>query len=277
MAARRFRRLDAAVLLAIIAILACLAIVAVAKSREHAQCEMCMANLQQMGWAMHVIADTQQGTLPSEQPVGSVSIFLSILPFLETSIAIDFMMAGGKCDPSKAQDVSYYLCPSRRQPRTGPAIYTETDSAKGDYAYGSDTSADRNGEQVQGDAVLSVANGLTLEDIAKANGTSNTLLLAHKGMKTTCYAITGPNDYGWATWTNPALRKSSDHIRCPGALVQDGNRDDIAYEQKIGSPHEAGTPAVFADGHTGRIPYSYGGMTDLWSWNSYPVISPPPP
>lgn len=94
--------------------------------------------------------------------------------------------------------------------------------------------------------------GVTLTDVTNADGTSNTLLMAHKGLAPNKYIGGSPTDVGWQFVRPFPYRKGAtvgqlptvnalairfDHLRCPFGIVQDFNG------QKVGG---AGTtiPAI---------------------------------
>lgn len=278
---RGFTLIELLVVIAIIGVLVGLLMVGIQKARESANRVKCINNLHQMGIAIHIMADTQGGNLPSEGAAGSKSIFFQLLPFVEAGGIADALLNGttSTVTPSKAKDVNTFLCASRRSPRTGPAVYTDTDTAKGDYGYGADTSTSAHGVAGNGGTtILASTSGLNLGAIASADGTSNTLLMAQKCVNTTNYTgAGGTNDGGWAIYTDPAGKTSSDHMRSPDTQKQDGATAGTYYEEFIGSPHPNSNPVVFADGHTSLIPYGYNQMKDLWSYNDNVLLDPPPP
>lgn len=274
----RFGLWDLIVVVAILVVIFELLAAIHQRARTIASRVKCVHNLHEMAMGIHIMTDANEGRLPSERP--GRSIFVDLLPFVEGQDNYRAMVRpDGNVDAAKAWDNNTFLCASRRTPRTGPAIYTNLDSAKGDYGYASDTSGDYacGGEPANGTSILAAPAPLTLGDVANADGTGTTLLLAQKCVRTTNYTTTGKNDAGWATWDDPASKKSGDHLRSTGAMEQDGDEDDIAYEQMIGSPHRSGCPCVFADGHTSLLPYSFERMKDLWAFDDGNLPPPSPP
>lgn len=225
----------------------------ISKAREAASRIDCINNLKQIGLACHVYSDSsgrkdksgkpEPGPLPTEAQ--GVSVFYTLLPFIEQASLHESMQKGGA-----VQDVRIYLCPSRRRPPTG---------GKGDYGYGSTTGG-------IGQSVLDAPKALTLGEITTKDGTSNTLLLAHKGMNTDHYSGGGKNDTGWNTL---------DHARDPGQIYQDCKSSDRDLSTLIGSAHPTVCPAVWCDGHAQNIPYHTTTMPQFWAYNDGATVSPP--
>jgi prepilin-type processing-associated H-X9-DG protein len=135
-----------------------------------------------------------------------------------------------------------------------------------------------------------------------ADGTSNTLMLAHKGVRPRNYNLlgSGANDAGWAavgccsSSTFPTGKGSGwEHKRYPFWVLQDTNLDqntnasNLPAEDLISSPHVGGMPALFIDGSVRNLSYSINqGKSSassppssvielLWSYNDGQVISDP--
>jgi prepilin-type N-terminal cleavage/methylation domain-containing protein/prepilin-type processing-associated H-X9-DG protein len=146
--------------------------------------------------------------------------------------------------------------------------------------------------------------GTNIQQLTNGDGTSKTMLLAHKGMDPTYYSDskndprnvnpyngTGPglnvppNDVGWCFLTPIQLTfgragspgPAAEHKRKPWLYGQDADVQSTGYDSSqdyIGGPHPGSSPVLFADGSARPISYSIQPLTllKLWAWNDNQLI-----
>ncbi|OAI44803.1 hypothetical protein AYO44_13505 [Planctomycetaceae bacterium SCGC AG-212-F19] len=234
------------VVIAIIATLSSLMLVAVHQVRSAAKRLECGNNLRQLALASHVYHDTF-GFFPTESG-SDRTLFRALLPYVECQ-SVESQIQQGVAGAEKAA-IKPYLCPARRTPQGG--------AGKRDYGYALSAN---NG------SIFDTPGGANLVSITSANGAGNTLLLSHVWMDPKTYASGGPagTDSGWIAFENSrTINNTAKEDRDPGAGTS-----------HMGSPHPNAMPAVFADGHTSNIPYSYPQWREIWNWtNTTPVTIP---
>jgi prepilin-type N-terminal cleavage/methylation domain-containing protein len=228
--------------------------------------------------------------------------------------------------------VKIFLCPTRRTVNVGPGV---------DYAgayhgglNGNPAAPGTGGSLALGkagrivvcpeaaqnvlDSVLDTrtlgknARGITLTLITSAAGASNTIVLAHKGMRPVNYsrpvpATTGSmpsNDSGWAWtyWPDPNPHGSwYDHMRWADWGANGSNRgrgytqdDNNMDENHFGGPHPGSSPVLMTDGSVRGYAYGYTDTSSiahatyppqataenavfqaLLSWNRGEPVTPP--
>jgi prepilin-type N-terminal cleavage/methylation domain-containing protein len=263
-----FTLIELLVVIGIIALLIGLLLPAVQRVREAASRSQCANNLKQIGLGLQLYHNDHgafpvswsgwDGTDPRLQP----TFYTSILPYVEQ----------GNQDPTNPQPVKLFLCPSRRGTEAGP---------KSDYAAAMHpTELAGNGWQsILGGPLGGDTGGVSLTQITDADGSSNTLLLAHRAMAPASYFGSGPleHDPSWAGGEYLLgiinVVSYSAFQRDPRFFVRDVNAAGIS--NYLGSPHPDVMPSLFADGSVRNL--SYGISKDvlprLWAWNDGTIVS----
>jgi prepilin-type N-terminal cleavage/methylation domain-containing protein len=262
--ARAFTLIELLVVIAIIAILIGLLLPAVQKVREAAARISCSNNLKQLALAHHSYHDAN-GKFANF--TGGRSLYRQILPYIEKSVEATI----GYAD---ATPIKTYICPSRRSSALPWADY-----AGGFTARQQMTQADANADPellvffTTAVTILDpAANGdPTLAVITGADGTSNTLLYAHKFVQPKNYGtINVPPmspydsnstiDAGWAGYESPGankteqranavpqyqpqvppgvtqtIRSNHESHRCIGAMIRDGDHPYVFTNLATGS------------------------------------------
>jgi prepilin-type N-terminal cleavage/methylation domain-containing protein/prepilin-type processing-associated H-X9-DG protein len=270
-----FTLIELLVVIAIIAILVGLLLPAVQKVREAASRTQCVNNLKQLGLAAQNYHDTYQ-MFPYEQNSAGLSFYVLLLPFIEQQNIYNSFMAGTGYTPVKT-----FICPSRRSTAVG---------AVDDYC----SAANPNAEVGGGLSIMGDGTPVTLAQITNINGSSNTILLAHKLMNPANYnspsAGNHDTNYTDATW-GASIGGTSDHIRYVdggggGCVSGHGYMQDnncVTDNNHMGGPHPGASPVVYADGSVRQYNYGYNptGLGDwqtfaaLWAWNSSVVVPAP--
>jgi prepilin-type N-terminal cleavage/methylation domain-containing protein/prepilin-type processing-associated H-X9-DG protein len=245
------------VVVAIIATLAGLLLGAVQRVRESASGVVCANNLRELGAALQHHHDTYakfpvswDGTFDSE---AYPTFYTSLLPYVEQS----------EQNPWDPQPVALFLCPNRRDVSAGP---------KGDYAAGWHPTASLwngwlsilGGPYLQDPPPLYVTDGVRLAAVTEADGSSNTLLLAHKAVAPSQYYTEAGSGDG--SWSGLGYNGPSCH-RNPFFFVRDVDSPEVA--NYIGSAHANAMPALFADGSVRMLDYGIAAelIPRLWAWN----------
>jgi prepilin-type N-terminal cleavage/methylation domain-containing protein len=290
---RAFTLIELLVVIAIIAFLIGLLLPAVQAARETGSRARCNNNLKQIGLALHSYHDSMSA-FPRDF---NESVFTTILPYMEQGNQSDFVAS----DIDNAMPINTFICPSRRTAQSmtigkcdyagfydavfGTSNFT-TDQPNFEsilHGYGFDNTVSP--------STLYQRPPLSIALISSCDGTSSTLLLAHKGMDPLNYG--NPSSVFDESWAAPACSgcpspTTSDfsvpypltHYRESWGFFKDfsgltsipasgsfigGRAMVIALH---GSPHTA-MPCLVADGSIRTISYTISpdNAHRLWIWN----------
>src|SRR5262249_47945703 len=256
-------------------------------------------NLKQMGLAIHNYHDTYS-EFPREDR--GPSLFTMMLPFIEQDAVYILVKANTFASWDSAPPIKIYYCPSRRT-----ASSATSRVGKEDYAFvmddtwwfgpvppAPDGTPHWRGIIYGGAGGLPrpVPGSLTLAQLSGMDGSSNTLMLAGKGMRPADYqnpAASDGNAFADSlTWAYPCIPLSNpadpnsigtwnyQHIRMAWGMVQDTNKPwpvgtgidwigtislrHSSMSRSIGSPHPGAMPCLWGDGSVRSVSYSINNL-----------------
>ena len=271
-----FTLIELLVVIAIIGVLIALLLPAVQRVRESAKRVECSNNLKQLGLALMNYHNTYR-KFPIDDtdtpPTSSGTVFTSLLPYVEQQ----------NNNPSIGAPVSLFLCPSRRGTEVGPRDdygaghhpdwWFETYPYRGWYSIlGGPYYSDHKGK------FFTNYKGTSLTAVISCDGSSNTLLLAHKGLAPQYYEGGSPpaqNDPHLTTDVNWYEGSGWEHHRDPTKGFHQDNNQIANMQELVASPHPGAMLCLFADGSV--RPLGYNLEPDLgarlWAWNDRKPIS----
>ena len=306
-----FTLIELLVVISIIGVLIAMLLPAIQTARAAAQTSQCMSNLRQIGLGILDYQDTYKtfpqeayqdpnGNSPTPQPQ-NYSLYALIAPFIETANAINpenQAQQSGSVLPVLPPS-NFLLCPARRSNVAGGLT---------DYAAAQNYPALGQYPTHPVPPLISVvgaqwllANGalpcppVSATDVSNGNGTSNTILLAHKatlaqfgsvGEGFLGSAIGSMFDGGY--YPRIGVAYSFDHNRKPGTqfyfdstfiltatIPPNSWVSEFAYLNLncFSSPHSCVMPAVFADGSVHKIGVinpnaNPNPWSSAWYWNN---------
>ena len=264
-----FTLIELLVVISIIGILIGLLLPAVQKVREAAVRLQCVNNLKNLALACHNHVDAMltfpiddDGCVLNPPTFQPLTFYTSLLPYIEQ-----------KDNPPLApKPIKLFLCPARRGVDVGPkndfgsAHHVNWSGIPGWYTI-------LGGPYLYAEGIPAVFFNLPKHfppDFNKiTDGTSNTLLMAHKGVARKYYNGGSPPAYG-QTRTDISWSSGDhwEHKRSPDYLVPE-DYDDLNMQYYFSSPHSGSMPCSFADGSIRSVRYGINTnqLRRLWTYN----------
>jgi len=306
---RGFTLIELLVVIAIIGVLIGLLLPAIQKVREAANRMACTNNLKQIGVGAQNYHDVYQKFANDKWGNGAYNpgvsdgwaggLFNSLLPYIEQQNQYNYISTSPTTTCATVvpslQAIKTYACPSRRPPTKNGNFITM------DYAVATQDSfqtTSGSGGNPQWNSILGgtyplaynaagAFPGTTLGSVTNADGSANTIIVAHKFMTPATYAGTNAamgDDTGWynildagaARWSN-YRRRAGNGGGTAAANTQPPFQDTnsalsgplaATQGQVFGSAHPGAMPCCYADGSVRNFAYTQTANVNNVAWTT---------